>query len=64
MLAALADEDGLRGGEVILMHDALGPGARREDCAETVALTGALLAAAAEAGLEVGTLSTACGDPA
>jgi peptidoglycan/xylan/chitin deacetylase (PgdA/CDA1 family) len=59
MLAALASEGGLAGGDVVLMHDALGPGALRSGCAETVALTGALLAAAAEAGLEAGTLSEA-----
>lgn len=40
MFAAL--EPGLRPGAVILLHDALGPGARRDGCAETVALVGLL----------------------
>ncbi len=40
MLAAL--EPGLRPGAVVLLHDALGPGARRDGCAETVALVGLL----------------------
>lgn len=31
-------------GEVVLMHDALGPGARREDCRHTVELIGRLAA--------------------
>ncbi|MBS1861150.1 MAG: polysaccharide deacetylase family protein [Actinobacteria bacterium] len=43
MLKALDAQGGLRGGDVILMHDALGPGARRGGCAETVALTELLL---------------------
>ncbi len=30
-------------GEVVLMHDALGPGVRRDDCAQTVALVEELL---------------------
>lgn len=33
-------------GSVVLMHDGLGPGARRRDCAQTVVLTDRLLTAA------------------
>jgi peptidoglycan-N-acetylglucosamine deacetylase len=61
MLAALDVQGGLRDGDVILMHDALGPGARRESCAETVALTELLLAAADEAGLATVTVSAGAG---
>ena len=41
MLAAIRPE--LREGGVVLMHDGLGPGARRADCAETVRLIGPLV---------------------
>jgi peptidoglycan-N-acetylglucosamine deacetylase len=58
MFAALEVQGGPRDGDVILMHDALGPGARREDCAETVALTERLLAAAGRAELGTATVST------
>jgi hypothetical protein len=51
MFAALEAQGGLRDGDVILMHDALGPGALREDCEETIALTELLLDAAERAGL-------------
>jgi peptidoglycan-N-acetylglucosamine deacetylase len=61
MLASLEAQGGLREGDVILMHDALGPGARRRDCAETVALTGLLLEAAARAGLTAATVSAGQG---
>jgi peptidoglycan/xylan/chitin deacetylase (PgdA/CDA1 family) len=61
MSAALAAQGGLREGDVLLMHDGLGPGARREGCAETVALTEMLLASAAEADLETATVSAAEG---
>lgn len=57
MLGALATAGGLEGGTVVLMHDGLGPGARREGCAETVRLTSALLAAARASGLRPGLLS-------
>lgn len=57
MFGALEAQGGLRGGDVILMHDALGPGARREGCAETVALTELLLARAEADGLEPATVS-------
>jgi peptidoglycan/xylan/chitin deacetylase (PgdA/CDA1 family) len=57
MSAALEAQGGLRDGDVILMHDALGPGALRDDCDETVALTGLLLEVAARAGLATATVS-------
>ncbi len=57
MLAALEAQGGLRDGDVILMHDALGPGALRHDCEQTVELTGMLLASAGEAGLATATVS-------
>jgi peptidoglycan-N-acetylglucosamine deacetylase len=57
MLGALTAAGGLRGGTVALMHDGLGPGARRDGCAETGRLTQALLAAAAAAGLRPAPLS-------
>jgi peptidoglycan/xylan/chitin deacetylase (PgdA/CDA1 family) len=61
MFGALGAQGGLRAGDVILMHDGLGPGARREDCAETVALTELLLESAEEAGLATATVSAAAG---
>jgi peptidoglycan/xylan/chitin deacetylase (PgdA/CDA1 family) len=64
MLAALEAQGGLREGDVILMHDALGPGARRDGCGETVALTELLLAAAGRAGLATATVSASGGVPA
>lgn len=57
MFGALEAQGGLRDGDVILMHDALGPGALREGCAETVALTELLLAGAEAGGLEASTVS-------
>jgi peptidoglycan/xylan/chitin deacetylase (PgdA/CDA1 family) len=61
MFEALEAQGGLREGDVILMHDALGPGARRAGCAETVALTERLLASAERAGLETAAVSTVKG---
>lgn len=61
MFDALEAQGGLREGDVILMHDGLGPGARREGCAETVALTESLLASAEQTGLETATVSTVKG---
>jgi peptidoglycan/xylan/chitin deacetylase (PgdA/CDA1 family) len=49
MLAAVAPA--LRTGCVVLAHDGLGPGARRDGCEETVALVGPLVAAARARGL-------------
>jgi peptidoglycan/xylan/chitin deacetylase (PgdA/CDA1 family) len=57
MLAALTAGGGLVGGTVALMHDGIGPGARRHGCAETVRLTAALLGLARTAGLSALPLS-------
>jgi peptidoglycan-N-acetylglucosamine deacetylase len=51
LAAALPD---LRAGAVVLAHDALGPGALRDGCAETVALVAPLVTAARERGLHPG----------
>ncbi len=59
MLSALRGAGGLADGAVVLMHDALGPGARRDGCAETVRLTVALLETARDAGLRPAPLSAA-----
>lgn len=57
MAAALEAQGGLRDGDVILMHDGLGPGALRDGCAATVSLTQTLLERAAEIGLTAATVS-------
>jgi peptidoglycan/xylan/chitin deacetylase (PgdA/CDA1 family) len=57
MFGAIETQGGLRDGDVILMHDALGPGARRQGCGETVALTELLLATAERAELRSATVS-------
>jgi peptidoglycan/xylan/chitin deacetylase (PgdA/CDA1 family) len=44
-------------GGVVLMHDALGPGATRDGCANTVDFIAALVAAARSRGVRVGPLS-------
>jgi peptidoglycan/xylan/chitin deacetylase (PgdA/CDA1 family) len=49
MLDAVAGD--LRDGCIVLAHDGLGPGARRDGCAETVALVGDLVRLADERGL-------------
>jgi peptidoglycan-N-acetylglucosamine deacetylase len=49
----------LGAGGVVLMHDALGPGARRHGCAQTVELVAPLVAAARRAGLQVGAMRAA-----
>jgi peptidoglycan/xylan/chitin deacetylase (PgdA/CDA1 family) len=49
MLAAIRDD--VRPGAVVLAHDGLGPGARRDGCAETVGLVGPLVALGRERGL-------------
>lgn len=54
MLGAVLPD--LRDGAIVLAHDAVGPGALREDCAETVALIGPLVTVARELGLEPGAL--------
>jgi peptidoglycan/xylan/chitin deacetylase (PgdA/CDA1 family) len=61
MFGAVEAQGGLRDGDVILMHDALGPGARRDGCAETAALTELLLVSAEGAGLRLETVSAADG---
>lgn len=61
MFGAFEAQGGLRGGDVILMHDALGPGARRDGCPETVALTELLLATAERAELTTATVSASEG---
>jgi peptidoglycan/xylan/chitin deacetylase (PgdA/CDA1 family) len=43
----------LASGGIVLMHDALGPGALRDGCANTVELVGGLVAAARARGLRV-----------
>jgi peptidoglycan/xylan/chitin deacetylase (PgdA/CDA1 family) len=58
MLAALGAVGGLRDGCVVLMHDGIGPGARRNGCAETVRLTARLLDAAQSAGLRAAPLTS------
>lgn len=45
-------EDELRPGSVILMHDGMGPGARREGCGQTVELIGKLARRVREIGCE------------
>jgi peptidoglycan/xylan/chitin deacetylase (PgdA/CDA1 family) len=57
ILAALSAQGGLGAGEVVLMHDGIGPGARRQDCDETVRLTEALLESASAAGLRAATVT-------
>ncbi len=47
---------GVRGGGSVLMHDGLGPGARRGGCANTVELIGPLVQAAAAGGVTVAPL--------
>jgi peptidoglycan/xylan/chitin deacetylase (PgdA/CDA1 family) len=55
MFAAIGG--GLGDGRVVLMHDGIGPGARRGGCAETLALTELLLDAAAAAELGTATVT-------
>jgi peptidoglycan/xylan/chitin deacetylase (PgdA/CDA1 family) len=57
MLGALEAQGGLRDGDVILMHDALGPGALRDGCAATVWLTEGLLERAEREELTAATVS-------
>jgi peptidoglycan/xylan/chitin deacetylase (PgdA/CDA1 family) len=47
----------LRGGGSVLMHDGLGPGARRAGCANTVALIAPLVHAASEHGIAIAPLA-------
>jgi peptidoglycan-N-acetylglucosamine deacetylase len=57
MYAAMAAQGGLRDGDVVLMHDGLGPGARRSDCAQTLELTRLLVAEAEREGLALAPVS-------
>ncbi len=50
---------GLDAGAVVLAHDGLGPGARRADCEQTVALIPRVAAVAAERGLRLTALEAA-----
>jgi len=61
MLARLRGE--LGSGDIVLMHDALGPGAMREGCAETVRLIEPLADLARQAGLEPGPISVRAAAP-
>lgn len=63
MRASIAAQGGLRDGDVVLMHDGLGPGARRADCATTVELTAMLLDQLERAGLAAATVSAHEGMP-
>ena len=51
----------LRPGSVVLMHDGIGPGARRSGCGETVALVGGLVERIRSLGCEPGLLTTTLG---
>jgi peptidoglycan/xylan/chitin deacetylase (PgdA/CDA1 family) len=57
--AMLARVRPIRDGDVVLMHDGLGPGALRSGCASTVELIPSIVRDARAAGLDVGPL----GDP-
>jgi peptidoglycan/xylan/chitin deacetylase (PgdA/CDA1 family) len=57
MHEAICAQGGLRDGDVVLMHDGLGPGARRQSCAETLELTSRLIVEADNEGLELAPVS-------
>lgn len=57
MHGAVMAQGGLRGGDVLLMHDGLGPGAKRTGCAETLELTRLLIAEAEREGLALAPVS-------
>lgn len=57
MHSALLAQGGLRDGDVVLMHDGLGPGARRTGCNETLELTRMLVGEARRRGLRLAPLS-------
>jgi peptidoglycan/xylan/chitin deacetylase (PgdA/CDA1 family) len=57
MHAAMLAQGGLRDGDVVLMHDGVGPGARRSGCAETLTLTRLLIAEAEREGLALAPVS-------
>jgi peptidoglycan-N-acetylglucosamine deacetylase len=54
MLARISG--GISPGAIVLMHDGIGPGARRDDCAATVELVRPLVALVRSHGLEPATL--------
>lgn len=56
MLAAVGPDID-KGGSVVLMHDAVGPGARRQDCAQTVRLVSDLAERGRRAGMHFVRLS-------
>lgn len=60
MYGAVEAQGGLRDGDVVLMHDGFGPGARRSGCEETLELTRRLLDAAGRLDLEPAPVSE-CG---
>lgn len=51
---AMLDAMTLEPGAIVLMHDGIGPGARRGDCAQTARLVGPLVARIRAHGLELG----------
>ncbi len=53
-------EGHLLSGAVVLMHDGIGPGARRDGCAETADLVQPLVSVARSRGLEPGPLHALC----
>lgn len=55
MLAATSP--GLAPGAIVLAHDGIGPGARRTDCAQTVAYARLVIESARETGLTLGALA-------
>jgi peptidoglycan/xylan/chitin deacetylase (PgdA/CDA1 family) len=55
MVAAIADD--LSEGDVVLAHDGIGPGARRTDCRETIALVGRLTQWAQDHGVRLTALA-------
>lgn len=61
MHRAVEAQGGLRDGDVVLMHDGIGPGALRVDSGATVALANLLLDDAERRGLEPATVSESVG---
>lgn len=61
MYGAVQAQGGLCDGDVVLMHDGLGPGARRGGCAETLDLTRLLIADAEREGLDLAPVSECAG---
>lgn len=61
MYSAVLAQGGLRDGDVVLMHDGLGPGAERRNCEETLKLTRLLIAEAECKGLALSPVSECSG---